>query len=202
MGLVDARTGHRNAEGLTRGGRRRSRAAFLLLGVVPLALAACGSSSANGSSTSTTKPSGTASATAYTACLKSHGVTLPNFGSRPTGSGETTPSFTPGSGSFPGGTGGGFRNNPKFAKAEAACKSLRPAGGFGGFGRGGAGGFNSTAFAAYRNCLKLHGVTLPTGGTRPTGSTPPTTSASEQAALQACAALRPTASTTTTTTAG
>jgi hypothetical protein len=201
VGLFRAVRGHANEEGHP-GGAHLSRWAVLAVGVVPLALAACGNSSASGSGTSTTTAAGKPSRAAYTACLKQHGVTLPSFGGRPGGGttgGETPPSFTPGSGSFPGGTGGGgFRNNPKFAKAESACKSLRPSGGFGGFG-GGAGGFNSSAFAAYRNCLKLHGVTLPTGGTRPTGSTPPTTSASEQAALQACAALRPTPSTTTTT---
>jgi hypothetical protein len=210
MDLVRAPRTSANRKGRTRG-VGRSGFVLLLVGVVPLVLAACGSSSANGSSTSTTKPSGAASETAYTSCLKQHGVTLPNFGGgagRAPGSGETPPSFTPGS-SIPGGFGGGggFRNNPKFAKAAAACKSLRPAGGFGGFGRGsgGTGGFNSAAFAAYRNCLKLHGVTLPTGGAPKTGtsSTPPTTynpsSPTVQAALQACAALRPTASTTTTT---
>jgi hypothetical protein len=152
-------------------------------------------------------------------------VTLPSFGGRPganggtgTGGGESPPpSFTPGSGSFPRG-GGGFANNPKFKAAATACKSLRPSGGFGGFGGGGgfggSGGFNSTAFAAYRNCLKLHGVTLPTGRgpgggggttTTTTGSTPSTTfnpqSPTVQAAEAACAALRPTPSSTTTTTA-
>ena len=211
MGLRHALQGYPNRE-VHRRRISRSRLAVLLVGVVPLALAACGSSSANGSSTSTTKPSGTASETAYASCLKQHGVTLPNFSHRTGGTstgGETPPSFTPGSGSFPGGPGGGgFQNNPKFQKAATACKSLRPKGGFGRFG--GSGGFNSTAFAAYRNCLELHGVTLPTGGrtptgsTQPTGSSPPTTfdqsSPSVQAALQACAALRPTASTTTTTT--
>jgi hypothetical protein len=187
-----------------RRGIRRSGLALVAVGLVPLGLSACGSSSANGSSTSTTKPSGAASETAYVACLKKNGVTLPNFGNRTGGTptGGTRPSFTPGSGTFtPGGQGGGFANNPKFTKAAAACKKLRPKGGFGGFG-GGSGGFNSTAFAAYRNCLKLHGVTLPTGGGRPSpGSTPSTTtpSASYQAAIAACAALRPTPSTTTTT---
>jgi hypothetical protein len=183
-------------------GARRGRLALLLLGAVPLVLAACGSSSASGSATTTTKPTGTASEAAYTACLKQHGVTLPNFthGSTP---GGTRPTFTPGSGSFPGGGAGGFRNNPAFAKAAAACKSLRPSGGFGGFGRNGSGGFNSTAFAAYRNCLKLHGVTLPTTFGAPKGSTSTTTttipSSTYQAAMAACAALRPTPSTTTTT---
>jgi hypothetical protein len=205
--------------------RGRSRAvtgrrpALLLIGVVPLALAACGSAAASGSSTSTTTASGKASETAYTSCLKQHGVTLPNFrpgsGGAPEG-GETRPSFTPGSGSFPSGTGapgrgGGFANNPKFAAAAKACQKLRPKGGFGGFGggRGGAGGFNSTAFAAYRNCLKLHGVTLPTPGSSTTGagSTPSTTfnpsDPTMKAAMAACAALRPSpSSSTTTTTAG
>jgi hypothetical protein len=200
----------------------RRRVTLLLVGVVPLALAACGSAAA--SSSSTTKPSGTASRAAYTACLKQHGVTLPTFGGRPGGPGgnggtgtggeSPPPSFTPGSGSFPRG-GGGFADNPKFKAAAAACKSLRPSGGFGGGGGfGGSGGFNSTAFAAYRNCLKLHGVTLPTGRfpgatggttTTTTGSTPSTTfnpqSPTVQAAEAACAALRPTSSTTTTTTA-
>jgi hypothetical protein len=186
-------------------GIRRSGLALMAVGLVPLGLSACGSSAANGSSTSTTAASGTASQTAYVACLKKNGVTLPNFGHRPSGTpttGGTPPSFTPGSGTFTPGShgGGGFANNPKFAKAAAACKKLRPKGGFGGFG--GSGGFNSTAFAAYRNCLKLHGVTLPTGGARPSpGSTPSSTtpSAAYQAAMAACAALRPTPSTTTTT---
>jgi hypothetical protein len=187
---------------------RRSGLTLLVVGVVPLALSACGSSpAASGSSTSTTKPSGAASETAYVACLKKNGVTLPNFGHGTGGTptGGTRPTFTPGSGTFTPGSGGGFASNPKFEKAAAACKSLRPKGGFGGFGSGGSGGFNSAAFAAYRNCLKLHGVTLPTGSGRPSpGSTPSTTtpSASYQAAIAACAALRPSTSSTTTTTTG
>ena len=215
MDLPEALKGHRTGQ---RGaaGPARSSLLLLLVGVVPLVLSACGGSAASGSSTSTTKPSGKASEAAYASCLKKHGVTLPNFnrgsGGIPAGGG-TRPSFTPGSGSFPGGApgsgGGAFRNNPKFQKAASACKSLRPSGGAaGGFGRGGTGGFNSTALAAYRNCLKLHGVTLPTPGSKPgAGSTPPTTfnqsSPASQAATQACAALRPTGTaSTTTTTAG
>ena len=202
VGLFQALKGHtsREADG------RRVRPCLLVLllvGVVPVVLAACGSSSPSGSSSATTKPSGAASEASYTACLKQHGVTLPNFtpGSFPAGG--TRPTFTPGSGGFtPGSGGGAFRNNPTFEKAAAACKNLRPSGGFGGFG--GSGGFNSTAFAAYRNCLKLHGVTLPTTFGAPkssTGSSPTTTvpNASYQAAIAACAALRPTPSTTTTT---
>jgi hypothetical protein len=181
----------------------------LVLSCVPVILAACGSSPVAGSSTSSTtsKSSGTASTAAYTNCLKQHGVTLPNFGngSGPPGEGGgsipsgTPPSFGSG-GSAPGG--GSFANNPKFKKAAAACKSLQPSGGFG--GPGGSGGFNSSAFAAYRNCLKLHGVTLPAGGAQGSASsTPPTTldqsSPTVKAAFAACAALQPSASTTTTT---
>ncbi len=47
----------------------------------------------------------------------------------------------------------------QYQAALQACRSQLPAGG--GFGRGGA---NSAAFAAYRNCLQLHGVTLPAAG--------------------------------------
>jgi hypothetical protein len=187
---------------------RKAVRSVLLVSCVPVILAACGSSSAAGSSasSSTSKASGTASLTAYTNCLKQHGVTLPNFGGSggpPTGGagagGETPPSFGSG-GATPGG--GNFANNPKFQKAEAACKSLRPSGGFG--SPGGSGGFNSSAFAAYRNCLKLHGVTLPAGRSASSaGTTPPTTfdqsSPTVKAALAACAALQPSASTTTTT---
>jgi hypothetical protein len=188
---------------------RKAVRAVLLVSCVPVILAACGSSSAAGSSTSSTtsKSSGTASTAAYTNCLKQHGVTLPNFGNGsgpPGGSGGSIPSGTPPSfgsgGSAP--AGGNFANNPKFQKAAAACKSLRPSGGFG--GPGGSGGFNSSAFAAYRNCLKLHGVTLPTGGPQGSArSTAPTTlsqsSPTVKAALAACAALQPSASGTTTT---
>ncbi|MGH9016854.1 MAG: hypothetical protein ACRDY1_03815 [Acidimicrobiales bacterium] len=185
-----------------------------LLAAGALAMTACGSAAASGAGAGSGASTGEASFAAYSACLKQHGVTLPSFG-RGGGTGgartggERPPSFTPGSGSFPGGGfGGGFRDNPKFKAAQTACKKLQPKGGFGGFGGAGrGGGFNSTAFAAYRNCLKLHGVTLPTG--RPTGSagsTPSTTfntsSPTVQAAMAACASLRPSASTTTTTTAG
>lgn len=189
---------------------RKAIRTALLVSCVPVILAACGSSPAAGSSTSSTtaKSSGTASLTAYTNCLKQHGVTLPNFpngsGGPPTGG--SVPSGTPpsfGSGGSPP-AGGNFANNPKFQKAAAACKSLRPSGSSGFGGPGGSGGFNSSAFAAYRNCLKLHGVTLPTGTPQGSASSTPSTTLSQssptvKAALQACAALQPSASTTTTT---
>jgi hypothetical protein len=175
--------------------RRRLRGAAIVsvLGSFGLLLAACSSgtpSAANSSSTSTTSTgSGSASFAAYASCLKSHGA---NF----TGGGGF------GGGGFGGGSGGppssGSTTRPTisaseratFEKAATACASLRPK-----FGGG-----NSTAFDAYRNCLKLHGVTLPTGrgaggfpgagGTSGT-STSTTFNAKYQAAMTACASLRP-----------
>ncbi len=88
------------------------------------------------------------------------------------------------------------RNAPKFRAAQTACAKLLPAGFRGGFGGGrGGGGFggNSAAFAAYRNCLTLHGVKLAAGARRlrSPGRGGKEPSAKEKAALKACASLRP-----------
>jgi hypothetical protein len=191
-------------------GRRRRPPVLLLLGVLGLLLAACSSSGA--SSTTTTKgsssgssPSASNSFSAYRTCLKQHGVTLPNFTGRPPSGGGGSPeggippsgSGTPpsGSGAPPTGSGApsGPFNNPKFAAAQKACAKLAPKGGFGRGRAGGFGGANASAFAAYTNCLKLHGVTV-------TNGVPDTSSASFAAASSACAALRPTPGSTTSTT--
>lgn len=86
----------------------------------------------------------------------------------------------------------------KYQAAVQACASLRPTGGFGG------GGFTGAQAAAYRNCLQIHGVTLPTPSTTTPGQAPPTNQAGAgpgsqlannpkfQAARQACASLLPT----------
>ena len=79
----------------------------------------------------------------------------------------------------------------------------------GAFGGGSGARFNSPADQAYRQCLQVHGVTLPTfpangsGGVTP-GSTPPGGGLSSlannpqyQAARTACAALLPARTTTT-----
>jgi hypothetical protein len=169
--------------------RRRLRAATIIsaLGGLGLLLAACSSgpaSAAGSKSTSTTsRGSANASFTAYENCLKSHGVSLQaggfgGFGGRgsggPPSSGSTTrPTLSP-------------SERAAFTKAESACASLRPT--FNG------GGGTNTAFAAYRNCLKLHGVTLPSGGGGFPGSgtsTSTTSSPKVAAALAACASLRP-----------
>jgi hypothetical protein len=149
--------------------------AFLAVGVLAIALTACGSSGASSSGTTTTttpKPS----TAAFTACLKSHGVTLPSFGGGTGGGfggGTGGGGFGGGAGGggFGGGTGGGgFASNPKFSAAFKACASLRPKGGFGGNGA------DSVAFKAYTNCLKIYGVTLPSGRFRAPGSTSTSTS--------------------------
>jgi hypothetical protein len=111
-------------------------------------------------------------------------------GGPPTGAtGATGPTGRPG-GFFSG------ANSAKFRTAQTACSKLLPAGfGRGGFfGRGGGGGGNSTAFAAYRNCLMLHGVKLGAGFERRGGQGAqgaPKPNAKVTKALAACASLRP-----------
>ena len=157
-------------------------------------MAACGSSSgasSTGSGSSTAK----GSATAFQSCLSKHGVTLPkgaDGGGPPSGgfsgtppSGEAPPS---GAGGNPPSGAGSFGGNSKFQKAVQACASLRPK------GANGPAGANSSAFASYRNCMKLHGVTIGNfnpGSSSTTASTVDTTSAAYQAAATACKALLP-----------
>ncbi len=172
---------------------------ILAFGTFGLLLTACGGSSATTTTTTSSgKASGGASLSAFRQCLSKHGVTLPNFsGGRPPSGAGGTPGGAPptGSGSPP--AGGGFANNSKFAAASKACASVEPKGGLGGFGGSAA---NSSAFAAYRNCLKLHGVTLPSGSSGSTPSSIDTSGAAYQAAQTACASLRPKPSSTPATT--
>ena len=143
------------------------------------------------------KTSNAKSLSAFQACLSKHGLKLPTRGGSkggpPSGfSGGTPPSFG-GSGGTPPSSGGsgGFGGNPKAQAALKQCASLQPKGGF----PGGAGGSSSTAFAAYRNCMKLHGVTVPSvtpGASTSTPSTVDTSSPAYQAAQTACKALLPT----------
>jgi hypothetical protein len=114
-----------------------------------LAISGCGGAG----SAATTSASPSPGASAYFACLRQHGVTVPT--ARPTARPTAFPS-------------GGFAANPATAKAREACASLRPAGGFGGSGRFG------QAFEAFRSCMADHGEPIPT--TRPTA--PPTSAPS------------------------
>ena len=180
-------------------------------------LAACGGgSSAKTTSATTAAPTTTtttnssarrAAAAAYRNCLASHGVNLP---ARTPGGGGGG-GFGGGGGGFGGGFGGfgGTTTLPpgvtpaEMNAATAACASLRPA-----FGGGGA---NSaafrTAFTAFINCLKNHGVTgigtVDPNNPQAALANMDRTSATYTAATQACRALLPTrgSGTTTTTTA-
>lgn len=216
---------------------RRGRTGITVAGVaVALAatLAACGGSSTKTSSApSTTAKPGSASTAAYTSCLEQHGIpasAATQMASGPRGffgggrNPEAAGGGTPGTG---GPAGGGTRpslpagvTQSSLRTATQACRSVDP-----NAGRFGGGQFNSAASAAYRNCLQIHGVTLPTRGA-PGSSTTSTTAAGSpssstpgggrgfgglnpndptvQAAMQACASLRPTpgGSTTSTTAAG
>jgi hypothetical protein len=115
-----------------------------------LLTAGCGAGTASGA-TAASSPSASASGsgmTAYLTCLRQHGVNIPT--TRPT----ARPTGRP--------TGGFAANSSTFMKAQQACASLRPKGGFGGFG----GGQFAAALQAFRTCMAAHGETIP--ATRPT----------------------------------
>jgi hypothetical protein len=142
------------------------------------------------------KPSSAKSFSAFQECLSKHGLKLParggSRGGPPSGSaGGTPPSFGGSGGAPPSGGSGGFGGNSKAQAALKQCASLQPKGGF----PGGASGSSSTAFASYRNCMKLHGVTVPSvtpGSSTSTSTTVDTSSPTYQAAQAACKALLPT----------
>jgi hypothetical protein len=182
---------------------RRPLPVLLFLIVMAGLLAACGGSSSTAktaTSATTTAPASTTPTTragagangfaAYAQCLAQHGV-VRSFGGR--GSGTTTSTATPPT----------TVSQATMNAANQACASLRPTGGAGGFG---AGAVNSPAAAAYRNCLSLHGVTIPTNGAGTAGGAGAGAGAAAAqnpafaAAAQACAALRPARPATTTTT--
>jgi hypothetical protein len=185
-----------------------------------LLLAACGggTSHAAGASTNVTTtttgngPGGNgggrgAALTAFRDCMSSHGITL-TFPARPRNGTGTPPSTTPGEtrpqGGFPGFGGGNFADRfktppagvdaTKYKAALDACMSKLPA--------RGANGPDSSAFQAYRSCLKDHGVTFPAaGGSGGAGIN--RNDPKVKAALATCQPLLPTGgfgrSTTTTT---
>jgi hypothetical protein len=181
--------------------------ALPLIAVAVLATACGGGSTKTSSSTtpSTTTPAGSTAAGSrakFTQCLESHGVPASvasaGFGRRGAGgAGGSTSSST---------TGGSSTNRSslftQYQSAFTACRSDLPA------GAGRPGNFNSAAFAAYRNCLEIHGVTIPTttpgssgtGGGFSGGLGAASQSPAFQAAQKACASLlpaRPSSSTTT-----
>ena len=196
---------------------------FCVLSIAaPLVLAACGGGSSNASAstspTSTTTAAGGGLAnSAFTACLKQHGVTLPSGlgGGRRGGSGSSGPpgGLPPGGSGGPGGFlggGGGAGLSSAQQAAFSACRSKLPAGGFGG-GRGFAGGASATQLKAYTSCLSDNGVKVPTTTSTPAGGSGPRfanplaglrSDPHFAAASKKCAALLPTRGSTPPTTAG
>jgi len=203
---------------------RRTRVALGVPAVVlaVATVAGCGGgsgSAAGGSTAAATSAAGATSVTlsaspgagrangftAYLACLRQHGVTIPT---RPPGAAR--PSGAPrsrGAGGF--GFGGAFATSGPAAAAAKACVALRPAGGFGA-------GLSNNAqlqseLTAYRGCLSDHGVVLPTPAAPGSGAPPAgasggpgrrggfgglgalnTADPKTAAAVKACAPLRPT----------
>ena len=147
-----------------------------------LGLAACGGGSAkastSGSATTTTTAGGAGvQNSAFTACLKQHGVTLPGGfggGRRRGGSGGPGgPGLRGGSGRRGFVLGGGAGLSTKQQAAFAACRSKLPNGGqFGGPG-GFAGGASATQLKAYLSCLSDNGVKVPTTTSVPGGGSGP-----------------------------
>lgn len=154
-----------------------------------LALGACGGGSSSTSSKASTNGSNTNQATAaYRQCLRDHGL---SFGRRGSGTSATTDAG--GSGVPDTGTPPSSRapltpqQQAQRQAAQQACQSKLPS------------GFlqqRQQDLAAYRSCLKDHGVTLPAtqstdpfagNGLRGINRNDPTV----QAALKACAPLAP-----------
>jgi hypothetical protein len=178
-----------------------------------LLLGACGTSpNASSGATGKAAASGSDAVTAFQQCLSEHGLNIPagGFGRGPGGapSGAPTSAPPPGAGApsglpsaLPtgappggqplGGQGPGGAAPSAFASAMAACASLRPsglpAGGSpGAVPSGAASARAGTVSAAYRSCLKDHGVTLADGA--PVSSLD-TNDATVKTALATCAPL-------------
>jgi len=175
--------------------------------IVVLALAASGCSGGSTKAVAVTATTPTTTVgprgEAFIQCMQSHGVKVTSLrGLRGGGGGAGTAPTT-----LPAGV-----TAPQFQQAMQACRSQLPT--------GGQNFQNSPAFAAYRNCLTLHGVTLPQPPGSAAGQSTSSTSPGGgpggprglgglnradpvvQAATAACAQLRPSggagASTTST----
>ena len=182
---------------------RRGAPVILTVLVCGCLIAACGSSSststssvagASASSSASNNGSRSSRFSALRACLKQHGVTLPNRrpgnGQRPPGGGGGPYGGGPPGGGFfggggGGGGGGGFANNPKLAAALKAC-------GGGNFGPGRRFQLSKTRVNAYVACVRKHGYNLPTPNFSGKGPVLPSNIRSNpkfQAASKACQSL-------------
>ncbi|MHB1533816.1 MAG: hypothetical protein ACYC1D_04230 [Acidimicrobiales bacterium] len=162
---------------------------FLSLGLL---LSACGGGATTSAPTTTTGAAAP-SAAAFRSCMTAHGIPSSALaglgrGRRAGASGSASTTLPPGV------------TSQQLRSARQACRGDLPS------RRGGAGGLGAgPRAAAYRSCLKQHGVTLPS---RTAGAPPVSidrTSPAFVAARQACAALLPsggsTGSTSTTSAA-
>lgn len=173
-------------------GRVRVRLGSVLAVVLVVALSGSGlvigGSAASASSNSAAKSTSKKTLKKFEKCLKKHGVKI----SLPGSSGP--PGGVP-SGTFPSGGGapGGFKVGKKFQKAIKACSHLLPAGSqFG--GGSGPPPSGSTTFAAFRNCMTLHHVTLAKGSygaKSPTSTITATSSSKYKKAYSECSSLLP-----------
>ena len=182
---------------------RPARLAMLGLGIA-LAATACSGGKSGSKPVAAVAPTTTTTTTpgeAYTACLRQHGVNVPDRPPRTDGTQGTAgtgPTTTRVRGNGNGGTRPSTTLPPgvdasTFEAARQACQSQLPANG----GPGGPGGQNSSAFQAYTSCLKDHGVTLPAnGGFGGVNRDDP----AFKAADAVCAPLRPTTTTSAATT--
>jgi hypothetical protein len=180
--------------------RRVSSTAALFAAAVAVAFtAACGGGSDDSGTAQNQNGAGNNAFAAYAECLQKNGVTItmPSGGPRtrpsdgasrgPRPSGMPRPSgsaFGEGRG-FPGGNMGMQKpdgvDDATWQKAQEACASLRPS------GRTGDGNRGNGANAAYRNCLKDHGVDASSGKVN-------SDDAAVKKAMEACKVLQPQAS--------
>lgn len=180
---------------------RRARSLVVVGFALAVAATACGGSGkasptpvAAADGTTTTLEPGSA----YTACLRQHGVNVPDRAPRTDttqGAGGSTPPSSRPPGSRPPGSRPSTTLPPgvdaaAFQAARDACQSLMPGPGANGPGA------QSGAFQAYASCLKDHGITLPDGGGfNGVNRDDP----AFKAADTICAPLRPTPSSTSST---
>jgi hypothetical protein len=178
----------------------RSPAFVRLVAILLAGASACGGAGASQKASNvaaSSSPDARGAFTAYTDCLRAHGVAIPTlapgqtpgFGRRFGGRQGPQPSRAPGAQRAPGGQAGGRFgqfNDPKFQEAQKACQSKLPQGGqrSARFGQ---------AFQAYRSCMKDHGIVLP-DAVRPNPSAAPINTADPtfKAANDICKALLPT----------
>jgi hypothetical protein len=175
---------------VTVGNRIRLGFFALALAAVAATAAACGGGGKPAANAAPSgRPSGQGGGQAYVACLRDHGVDLPQFngsrGPRPSGRPSGRPTARPSDGGNSGGFRGGFGDQPPpgvdaqtWQKAQQACASLRSSAGP---------QRDNGAFQAYRNCLADHGVTM-SGRPDQLATTDPKVAE----ALRICQPLRPT----------